>query len=263
MAMSEDEIVALNDAIAEATQYLIPTVPKSSENKENETRFSGAIWYDKIKEKQIICGGCGGIMSNFIFQLARLDPMSIIVYDPDKVELVNMAGQMFCTEDVNRYKVQAISTTVTDYCKYTAISAISRKYEEDSIVGNIMVSGFDNMKARKVFFNRWLKYIETIKDKSKCLYIDARLSFDTIQIFCITGDDDYHIKDYQDKYLFNDSQADETVCSLKQTTYMACMIASYMVNMFVNFCANEVTPMVTVLPYFTEYNSDLMQMKVK
>lgn len=263
MAMSEDEITALDNAIAECMQYLIPTVPESSNNKESETRFSGAIWYDKIKEKQIVCGGCGGIMSNFIFQLARLDPKSIIVYDPDKVEMVNMAGQMFCINDVNRYKVKAMNTTTASYCNYNTVSAIASKYDEDSIIGDIMVSGFDNMKARKVFFNNWLKYVAKAEDKSKCLYIDARLSFDTIHIFCITGDDEYHIKDYKDNYLFDDKEADETVCSLKQTTYMACMIASYMVNMFVNFCANEVAPMITVLPYFTEYNSDLMQMKVK
>lgn len=263
MEISEIELINLDNVIAEVTQYLIPTIPKSSNNKENETRFSDAIWYDKVKEKQIICGGCGGIMSNFIFQLARLDPKSIIVYDPDRVELVNMAGQMFCTRDIDRYKVQAINTTIANYCKYNTMSAIAKKYDEYSIKGDIMISGFDNMEARKVFFNNWLKHIKNSENRSQCLYIDARLSFDTIHIFCITGDDDYHIKDYQDNYLFNDNEADETVCSLKQTTYMACMIASYMVNILVNFCANEVTPMVTILPYFTEYNSDLMQMKIK
>jgi len=44
---------------------------------------------------------------------------------------------------------------------------------------------------------------------------------------------------------------------------MANMIGSVMVNLFVNFCANECNPLVPRdLPFFTEYNADTMYFKV-
>ena len=80
---------------------------------------------------------------------------------------------------------------------------------------------------------------------------------------CITGDADYNIKKYEKDYLFRDSEAEETICSYKQTTFMANMIASVMVNLFVNFCANECDPLVPRdLPFFTEYSAETMFFKV-
>lgn len=264
MELTPLEESLLNDAIAEATHEFVKNVPDSINHKEAETRFSGAVWYDLIKTKKVICGGCGGIMSNFIFQLARISPESIIVYDPDKVEMVNMAGQMFKYADIGAYKTQAALNSIQDYSNYHSLTYLTEKYDENSIVGNIMICGFDNMVARSVFFNNWLNHVNSLKeeDRAECLFIDGRLSFDTIHIFCITGDDDYHIKDYKNNHLFSDLEADNTVCSLKQTTFMANMIASYMVNAFINFCANEIDSFITSMPYFIEYNSDLMQLKV-
>ena len=99
------------------------------------------------------------------------------------------------------------------------------------------------------------------KDKSKCLYIDARSSFDTLQILTIVGTDTYNQDRYEKEFLFSDEEADETVCSLKQTTFMACMIASFIVNNVVNFCANEIVPMIKQLPFFIEYDCNMMYLK--
>ena len=86
-------------------------------------------------------------------------------------------------------------------------------------------------------------------------------SFDTLQILTIVGTDTYNQDRYEKEFLFSDEEADETVCSLKQTTFMACMIASFIVNNVVNFCANEITPMIKQLPFFIEYDSNLMYLK--
>lgn len=76
------------------------------------------------------------------------------------------------------------------------------------------------------------------------------------------GDDEYNINRYNNEFLFSDAEADETICSYKQTTFCANMIASYMVNLFVNFCANEVGGC-RDLPFFTEYNAILMYLKTE
>lgn len=256
--LSEEDEAFLNEVIE--NQHL--EIPPIIEEAHDETaRFSGAEWFNKIQEKVIIIGGAGGISSNTIFQLARVHPKSIYIFDDDTVEEVNLAGQMFNNNSVGKKKVDAIATIVKDFCRYESVFAMPERYTEDSFTADIMLCGFDNMKARKVFFNNWCKHVDKQIDKSKCLYIDARLSFDTLQVFTITGDDEFNKTRYEKEFLFSDDEADETICSLKQTTFMACMIASFIVNNVVNFCANKITPMIKQLPFFIEYDSNLMYLK--
>lgn len=256
--LSEEDLAFLDNVIKNQHQE-IPTI---DEDYHDETaRFSGAEWFNKIKEKVIIIGGAGGISSNTVFQLSRVHPRSIYIFDNDKVEEVNLAGQMFSINDIDAYKVEAIADTVRHYSKYEDIFALPELYTKDSFTSDIMICGFDNMNARKVFFNNWKKHVAMQTDKSKCLYIDARLSFDTLQVFTITGTDTYNQDRYENEFLFSDDEADETVCSLKQTTFMACMIASFIVNNVVNFCANEITPMIKMLPFFIEYDCNTMYLK--
>ena len=249
--LSEEDEAFLNEVIE--NQHL--EIPSIAEEAHDETaRFSGAEWFNKIQEKVIIVGGAGGISSNTIFQLTRVHPKSLYIFDDDTVEEVNLAGQMFNNDSVGKKKVDAIANIVKDFCRYESTFAMPERYTEDSFTADIM-------KARKVFFNNWCKHVNEQKDKSNCLFIDARLSFDTLQVFTITGDDEFNKTRYEKEFLFSDEEADETICSLKQTTFMACMIASFIVNNVVNFCANELTPMIKQLPFFIEYDSNLMYLK--
>ena len=129
---------------------------------------------------------------------------------------------------------------------------------------SIMICGFDNMEARKVFFNSWKKYVELRPDSEQkhCLFIDGRLAAEEFQVFCIRGDDKYNINRYDNEFLFSDSEADETICSYKQTSFMANMIGSIIINLFVNFCANEVGAC-RDLPFFTTYNAIAMYFKTE
>jgi hypothetical protein len=69
---------------------------------------------------------------------------------------------------------------------------------------------------------------------------------------------------YSNNYLFSDDEADETVCSMKQTTYLACMIGSLMTNLFTNFVANLLNPVIPYdLPFFTEYDAQNMIFKTE
>ena len=129
-----------------------------------------------------------------------------------------------------------------------------------------MICGFDNMSARKVFFDSWCRHLqhEFPENKKKCLYLDGRLSMDTLQVLCIRGDDEANIKRYKDNFLFSDADADETVCSMKQTTYLACMIGSVMTNLFTNFVAGLLDPIIPYdLPFFTEYDAQHMIFKTE
>ena len=244
-----------------------PIIPLNSPTllmDDSTTRFSGAEWFNEIQRKTIIIAGQGGIGSNLSFQLARMHPAGMFLYDDDNVEMVNMAGQLYSRDDIGKSKVDAIADMITKYTNMQGVIALNERFTSSCEAGDIMLCGFDNMEARRTFFNAWQQHVfsKPKEEWKNCLYLDGRLSIDILQVFCITGDNAYAMTEYVDKYLFSDSEAEHTVCSMKQTTYLACMIGSIMTNLFTNWVANSLDPIIPYdLPFFTEYDAQNMIFK--
>lgn len=263
--LSEEEQAILDQAVEDAHQE-IPTNSATLLVDEATSRFSSAIWYENIQKKTIILAGVGGIGSYVGFLLARMKPASMFIYDNDIVEAVNMSGQLYGQSDLGRLKVSALAEMIRNYAGYSSIFAISERFTDESEASDIMICGFDNMAARKLFFNKWLSHVQSKpeEERKNCLFIDGRLAAEEFQVLCIKGDDEYNINRYNNEFLFSDAEADETICSYKQTTFCANMIASYMVNLFVNFCANQCEPLIDRdLPFLTTYNAETMYLKTE
>ena len=263
--LSEEEEELLAQVVEEAHSE-IPTNSGSLLVDESTSRFSSAIWYEAIQKKTIILAGVGGIGSYVGFLLARMKPTALFIYDPDIVETVNMSGQLYSREDVGNPKVNALSDMISKYCDYNSVFAVSERFDESNDASDIMICGFDNMAARKLFFEKWLNYVKSKseEERANCLYIDGRLAAEEFQVLCIKGDDEFNINRYKNEFLFSDAEADATVCSYKQTTFMANMIASVMVNLFVNFVANQCKPLIERdLPFYTTYNAETMYYKTE
>ena len=236
----------------------------SIEVKENTARFSGAMWYNAIQEKVVTLAGVGGIGSYVGFLLARMNPKAVYIYDDDRVEAVNMSGQFYGKSDIGNYKVDALARAVRNYADYNSVFSVNQRFTMESSASDIMICGFDNMSARKLFFNKWMAHVinKPVEERRHCLFIDGRLAAEDLQVICITGDNAPALKKYSEEFLFSDEEADETVCSYKQTTYMANMIGSIMVNLFTNFVANElVNAPIRSLPFFTAYDGISMRIK--
>jgi hypothetical protein len=128
-----------------------------------------------------------------------------------------------------------------------------------------MICGFDNMEARRIFFRTWKRQL-IVEEASprEFLFIDGRLSAEEFQIFCIRGDDVKNQQLYESEYLFADEEAEPTICSYKQTSFAACMIASFIVNLFVNFTTNLCEPLIDrELPFLTTYQADTMYLNIQ
>ena len=261
--LSEEEQAILDQAVEEVHQE-IPINSATLLVDGATSRFSSAIWYENIQKKTIILAGIGGIGSHLGFLLARMKPASMFIYDDDIVETVNMSGQLYGQSDLGRAKVSALAEMIRNYAGYSSVFAISERFTDESEASDIMICGFDNMAARRLFFNKWVNHVQSKpeEERKNCLFIDGRLDAEMFQIFCIRGDDNYNIDIYKGEFLFSDAEADETICSYKQTTFCANMIASYMVNLFVNFCANEVGAY-RDLPFLTTYNAEIMYLKTE
>lgn len=263
--LTEEEQAILDQAVEDAHQE-IPTNSATLLVDEATSRFSSAIWYENIQKKTVVLAGVGGIGSYVGFLLARMKPTSMFIYDDDNVEEANMSGQLYGINDIGIAKVFALSNMVRDYANYNSVFAIKEKFTEESEASDIMICGFDNMSARKLFFNKWVNHVQSKPEKERkdCLFIDGRLAAEEFQVLCIKGDDTFNIDRYQREFLFSDSEADETICSYKQTTFCANMIASYMVNLFVNFAANQCNPLIDRdLPFLTTYNAETMYLKTE
>lgn len=244
----------------------IPENSKTLLIDETTSRFSGAIWYDYIKAQQVLLLGCGGIGSWTALLLSRLKIERLIIYDPDTVEASNMSGQLYRTTDVGTEKVTAIAATMREFSNFNNILTHISPFSSYSAASDIMICGFDNMVARSIAFTAWVAMIahKSEESKKKCLFIDGRLSADEFQVFAIQGNDDKAIDKYREEWLFSDDEAEETICSFKQTSFMANMISSVMVNIFVNFVANQIEgAFPKEVPFLTRYSSDNMFFKVE
>ena len=225
-------------------------------------RFSGASWFTKFQELEIVLAGVGGIGSYVAFMLSRMQPAYLTLVDPDRVELVNLAGQLFSSTNVGRLKADSIADFVRSYSQYYNVCTLSTRIDKDHCpVSPIMICGFDNMDARKDFFRAWEAQLGTI-NPSEALFIDGRLSAEAFQVITIQGDDKSAIERYKKEFLFTDSEADATVCSYKQTTYMAAMIASTILNTLTNWVATQAGEWRPV-PFFIEYDATIVNFKTE
>lgn len=265
--LSPEEEAVLSVAM-DSTHREIPVNSQTITIDETTSRFSGAIWYEEIQKQTVTLAGVGGIGSYVGFLLSRLKPNRLIIYDPDRVETVNMSGQLYGQTNVGRYKCAALADMVMNYASYYNIVAFDQRFEDNSEATDIMICGFDNMAARRTFYEKWkqrvLSYPAGSDNRKKCLFIDGRLAAEEFQVLSIQGDDERAMAAYEDKWLFSDAEAEETICSYKQTTFMANMIASVMVNVFVNFIANQCGPIIDRdVPFFISYDASTMFTKVE
>ena len=140
------------------------------------SRFSSAIWLSKIEELCITLGGVGGIGSWTAFLLSRLEPNRITLYDSDKVEYNNLSGQFYTLEDVSKFKVHAVADHLRHFSAYYNTNTCARLFDHNSYTSPIMIGGFDNMEARRIFFSKWEETYCTDTWKSAgALFIDGRI----------------------------------------------------------------------------------------
>lgn len=254
--------------IRESPEPVHNEIPQNSSSilvEESTSRFSSAVWFDTVQSKVVTLAGLGGIGSYVAFLLARLHVSQLYLYDDDVVEAGNMSGQLYGTQDVGIAKVNAIADAMSRYSNYYSTYNYGERFTDTSSATDIMICGFDNMDARRTFFRAWKEHVNNLpaEEKHNCLFIDGRLAAESLQVFCIVGDDTYNIEKYENQYLFEDWEAEEAQCSYKQTSFMANMIGSFIVNLFVNFCANQCDPLVPRdLPFFTEYTAETMYLKL-
>lgn len=206
------------------------------------SRFSKAPWFkeDKEEKETIVIGGAGGIGSWVSMFLSRIGH-KLIIYDMDEVDETNMAGQCYMHSNIGMKKVDAVKEVCSAFSN-NEIEVNDNPYDEKSMSTSLVVSCFDNMKARKIMFERWLEaarfyYKKDMQDHlAKCLFVDGRMTAEQGQIYFVKAN-----KESVEKYretLFEDGEVEDLPCSFKATSHNGAMIASHMISGINNHLSN-------------------------
>lgn len=260
------------DQLIQETEEAVATEPmlQSVELREDDSlRFSGAEWFNEIQNKGVSIIGLGGIGSWLALFMSRLKLAYIYGMDMDRVERVNLAGQLYPTNSVGEKKTEAIRRVIYQFNESRpSIYMTSLEFTADTNIPIVstytsvknMMLGLDSITARRTVFNKWKQSVSG--ESEEFIFIDGRLTADKWQIFAIPSKDKKKMEEYEKEWLFPQSEAQALPCSFKQTTYMAAMIASYMCNLFVNFIAESTKPLVPYsIPFMTEFDAQTLELK--
>lgn len=233
-------------------------------------RFSGAEWYREIQEMNVSIIGCGGIGSNAAYYMGKMFPKLIMLYDGDEASPENMAGQMFFEKAaLERWKkTDIMEEMLMTLCGNPKVAAygyyIDRETDGFYDMGNICICGVDSMSARKQVYTAWKKSSKAkaaVNKNFRSLFLDGRLAAETWQVLSVEYGNSLQDACYSSSYLFDDSKAEDTPCSYKQTAFAAGQIASYIASLAVNWAYNNVQSNKDIqrpVPFFTQYDSRYM-----
>ena len=191
-------------------------------------RFYDLPW--NKEQLEVLIGGAGGIGSWLTLFLSRIGH-DIYLFDDDRVEEVNLGGQLFSKENIGYKKSEAIKFNCKAFNSFDTVNNQGWYEYPDALP--FMFSCFDNMKSRKDMFQAWKESSESE------LFIDGRMLAEQMDIFCMSKDDSDHISRYENEFLFDDSEVEDQPCSARATSHCGAMIASYMTSLFTNYLTNK------------------------
>lgn len=161
--------------------------------------------------------GVGGIGSFAAFATAKLGVPNITLIDPDTVEAHNAPNQLHAITDIGVPKVEALATQIQTHIGTVPVALQAkigdRGWECEGMgtlpgdLNGVVVSGFDNMTARKDLWETKLKM-----NPSVSLYIDARLSGELILVYTLCPYDLDAIEKYE-KTLHGDGEGEAVACT--------------------------------------------------
>jgi len=175
-----------------------------------------------ILGEQITVIGAGAIGSWTTLALAKMGFASILVYDYDKVDELNMNCQFYPIRDIGTPKVEALAHLVKDFTEVEIIGRCA-KYVEGTFPG-IVIAAVDNMAVRKTIWENHFK-----KPYRTKAIIDPRMGAENALLYVMDPKSDRDDKSYRQS-LYDDDAAVPEKCTAKSTIYCANMLSGLVVK---------------------------------
>lgn len=170
-----------------------------------------------------------------------------------------MSGQFLVKSAIGQNKAVALKLLLQQTCEDIEIQTYG-KYEEDSECHHIVFACFDNMSARSIAFFKWFDYLKGLskdsQERKEAVFLDGRLLCEQMQVIVVRFNNE-DINKYNREYLFDDKEVEDLECTFKQTSHCAAMIASLMVNQFINHMAQVNNIPARKVSFYSEYLSPL------
>ena len=198
------------------------------QNSNINSRFKDAPWYNECTKEKILVIGAGGISSNAMYCLAKTIPTTYFVMDFDVCEDINVGCQLFNKHQIGKKKVTALKETLDNFTTAT-IRTLDQRYNNEYTP--IMISGLDNMEARKQVYEEWKKH------EDREIYIEARLRASLYEVYVVMKGRE---EEYE-KTLFSDEEVDSGPCTFKQTAYFGMLVGARITHVLVNYLTNKYT----------------------
>lgn len=208
------------------------------------SRFGDADWYGDPRD--IIVGGTGGIGSWVAMFLGRIGH-TLYLFDNDTIDETNMAGQLYRVKQIGKNKAEATKENIFDFSENKNVECFSL-FDNESPTTPIMFSCFDNMKARKLMFEKW----KSQEDRE--IFIDGRMLAEDGMVFLVTkGREELY-----ESQLFDDSEVEDAPCSFKATSHCGAIIGSLMTSGLNNYMSNvKLGDDIRNLPFKTTFELSL------
>lgn len=94
------------------------------------SRNSGLLESDYMKDSTIVLSGCGSVGSLIAMQMARSGVGNIVLIDPDNLEIHNICRHQLNLSDIGRKKVDAVAEKVRLINPEINVKAFARKFQD-------------------------------------------------------------------------------------------------------------------------------------
>lgn len=225
-----------------------------------QRRFKELPWFHK-QPSNILLAGVGGVGSWVALSLGRADN-KFMYMDDDTITIENIGGQFYQTNQVDFKKCIALDDNITMFGTNSENFSYTNLKLDYDIINSIteeltIFSCVDDMEIRKLLFQRFCNLT-----KGNSIFLDARMSAEMFEVFCVTND-----LRTQEKYaqsLFNNEDIPDDVCTQKATTHNGMMCANTMIAIYNNFVTNHGSEIILRnVPYHIDVKLDIFKYTVE
>lgn len=124
----------------------------------------GADLHKRFSSATVAVCGLGGLGSNIAVALARAGIGKLLLIDFDRVDLTNLHRQQYKTDQIGRYKTDALAENLSEIAPYTEIRAVTEKITEGNIANllkdaDIVCEALDNAESKAMLANGVLEHL--------------------------------------------------------------------------------------------------------
>ena len=139
-------------------------LPSKNEWKNALIARHGMELHERFSSATVAICGLGGLGSNIAIALARAGIGKLLLIDFDRVDITNLHRQQYKSNQIGRYKTEALAENLSEIAPYTEIETVTARITEENFVdllkdADIVCEAFDRAEAKAMLVNGVLEQL--------------------------------------------------------------------------------------------------------